>query len=450
MTGDLFSTSQTTTRTSTTQRGRMPLAARLRPANLAEVVGQKQLIGPGKLLRRAIEADQLGSLIFCGPSGTGKTTLAYVIAQTTKAHFTKMNAVTSGVSDLRKVIQEAEERWKYYQQGTILFIDEIHRFNKAQQDALLPAVEEGKLVLIGATTENPYFSVNAALLSRSRVFKLEPLEKEDLLELLHRALEDKERGLGNYRCKIAQEALEHFAETARGDARVALNGLELAVLSTMPNAEGIRVIDLAVAEESIQERAIVYDKMGDQHYDVISAFIKSMRGSDPDAVLHYLARMLAAGEDPRFIARRIVIHAAEDVGLADPMALVVAQAAARGLEMVGLPEGRLLLAEAALYIACAPKSNSVLAIERALEDVQKGKYGPVPLHLRDAGYPGAEKLGHGKDYQYPHDYDRHYVRQEYLPAELQGTKYYQASGMGQDTGVQCGEKSDVKTDVKGY
>jgi putative ATPase len=417
------------------RKERSPLATRMRPESLNEVVGQRHLIGEGKLLRRAIETDQLGSLIFYGPPGTGKTTLAYVIARTTKAHFIRLNAVTSGVSDLRKVVREAEEQLRYYQQGTILFIDEIHRFNKAQQDALLPAVEEGKLVLIGATTENPYFSVNSALLSRSRLFRLEPLTQEEIGELLQRAMKDQEKGLGNYHLKISKEALNHFAEAARGDARQALNGLELAVLSTLPNEEGVRVIDLAVAEESIQEKAVVYDKMGDQHYDVISAFIKSMRGSDPDAVLHYLARMLHAGEDPRFIARRIIIHAAEDVGLADPMALVVAQAAARGLEMVGLPEGRLLLAEAALYIACAPKSNSVLSIDEALTDVQKGKYGAVPLHLRDAGYPGAEELGHGQGYRYPHEYEGHYVEQDYLPAELQGTKYYQPSGMGKDIGV---------------
>lgn len=422
--------------TETSRQGRIPLAARMRPVKLDEVVGQEHLLGSGKLLRRSIEADQLGSLIFYGAPGTGKTTLAFVIAQTTKAHFTKMNAVTSGVADLRKVVQESEERAKFYNQGTILFIDEIHRFNKAQQDALLPAVEEGKLVLIGATTENPYFSVNAALLSRSRLFQLEPLSKENILALLQRALTDAEKGLGNYHCRVSDEALQHFAVAARGDARLALNGLELAVLSTMPDADGIRVINLAVAEESIQERAILYDKMGDQHYDVISAFIKSMRGSDPDAVLHYLARMLAAGEDPRFIARRILIHAAEDVGLADPQAIVVAQAAARGVEMVGLPEGRLLLAEAALYIACAPKSNSVLAIYKAIEDVQKGNYGAVPLHLREAGYPGADKLGSGQGYRYPHDYPNHFVEQDYLPAELKGTKYFQPSGMGADKGPQ--------------
>lgn len=416
-------------------QARTPLAARMRPQTLDEVLGQQDVIGEGKLLRRAIEADQLGSLIFYGPPGTGKTSLALVIANITKANFVKVNAVTSGVAELRQVVRDAEERLGYYQQGTILFIDEIHRFNKAQQDALLPAVEEGKIVLIGATTENPYFSVNSPLLSRSRLFRLEPLNRTDILTLLRRALADKERGLGNYRVEISSEALEHLAETSRGDARLALNGLELAVLSTPCNQDGVRVIDLTAAEESIQERAVVYDRLGDQHYDVFSAFIKSMRGSDPDAALHYLARMLQAGEDPRQIARRLLIHAAEDVGLADPMALVVANAAAQGFEQVGLPEGQLLLAEAALYIACAPKSNSVLAIHEAVADVKNGKYGPVPLHLRDASYPGAKNLGHGKGYIYPHDYPGHYAEQEYLPAELRGTKYYKPAMTGKDQGV---------------
>jgi len=419
-----------------TLKGRAPLALRMRPRNLDEIIGQDAVIGPGKLLRRAIEADQLGSIIFFGPPGTGKTSLAYVIAQMTKANFVKLNAVTSGVSELRQVIRDAEERLGLYGQGTILFIDEIHRFNKAQQDALLPAVEEGLITLIGATTENPYFSVNSALLSRSRLFRLELLSKEDIKKLMQRALEDRERGLGNYKVQLTEEALEHLVEAAQGDARVALNGLELAVLSTMPNEDGIRVIDLSVAEESVQEKAILYDKAGDQHYDVISAFIKSMRGSDPDACLHYLARMLEAGEDPRFIIRRIMIQAAEDVGLADPLALVVAQAAADALDRVGLPEGRLILAEAAVYVACAPKSNSVyLGIDKAQEDVRAGKYGPVPLHLRDAGYPGAKEMGHGKGYMYPHDYPGHWVEQSYLPKELQGTKYYEPSGIGQDQGV---------------
>ncbi|MFY9174570.1 MAG: replication-associated recombination protein A [Peptococcia bacterium] len=417
-------------------KGKAPLALRMRPGSLDEVLGQDKIIGKGKLLRRAIEADQLGSIIFYGPPGTGKTSLAYVIAQQTKAYFTKLNAVTSGVGDLRQVVKEAEERLGLYQQGTILFIDEIHRFNKAQQDALLPSVEEGKITLIGATTENPYFSVNSALLSRSRIFRLEPLTVEDIKKLLLRALEDKERGLGTYKVRITDEALLHLAEAARGDARQALNGLELAVLSTLPDEEGVKVIDLATAEESIQEKAILYDKTGDQHYDVISAFIKSMRGSDPDACLHYLARMLAAGEDPRFIIRRIMIQAAEDVGLADPQALVVATAAAEALERVGLPEGRIILAQAALYVACAPKSNSAyLGIDNALEDVQKGNYGQVPVHLRDASYPGARNMGHGKGYQYPHDFPNHWVEQDYLPPELKGAKYFEPSGQGQDQGV---------------
>jgi len=415
-------------------KGRAPLAARMRPHNLDEVVGQQDVIGKGKLLRRAIEADQLGSLIFYGPPGTGKTSLANVIANMTKSYFVKLNAVTSGVSELRQIVKEAGERLGYYQQGTILFIDEIHRFNKAQQDALLPAVEEGKIVLIGATTENPYFSVNSPLLSRSRLFRLEPLDKQDILVLLDRALADKEKGLGNYRVKVSTRALEHLAEAARGDARLALNGLELAVLSTPPNEEGIRIIDLAAAEESIRERSVIYDKMGDQHYDVFSAFIKSMRGSDPDAALHYLARMLQAGEDPRAIARRLLIHAAEDVGLADPMALLVANAAAQGFEQVGLPEGQLLLAQAALYIACAPKSNSVLAVHEAMADVKNGKYGPVPVHLRDA-ILGAKNMAHGKGYKYPHDYPGHYVEQDYLPRELKGTKYFKPSMAGSDKGV---------------
>lgn len=417
-------------------KGRVPLAARMRPVSLDEVVGQEEILGKGKLLRRAIEADQLGSLIFYGPPGSGKTSLAYVISQITKAHFVTVNAVTSGVSELRKVIADAEERLQYYQRGTIVFIDEIHRFNKAQQDALLPAVEGGGITLIGATTENPYFTVNSPLLSRSRLFRLEPLSKQHIEVLLKRALEDKERGLGNYRLRVADEVITYLADAARGDARLALNGLELAVLSTLPDENGIRNIDLNTAEESVQEKAIIYDRMGDQHYDVFSAFIKSMRGSDPDATLHYLARMLQAGEDPRAIIRRLLIHAAEDVGLADPMALVVVNSAAQAFEYVGMPEGKLLLAEAALYIACAPKSNSVLAVEEAIEDVRKGRYGAVPLSLRDASYSGAKNFGHGGGYKYPHDYPGHYVRQDYLPSELKNTKYYKPSMMGKDKGVE--------------
>jgi len=417
-------------------KGRIPLAARMRPQDLDDLVGQEEIVGVGKLLRRSIEADQLGSLIFYGPPGSGKTSLAYVISQATKAYFVTLNAVTSGVSDLRKAIKDAEERLSFYQQGTIVFIDEIHRFNKAQQDALLPAVELGSIVLIGATTENPYFSIISPLLSRSRLFKLQALSKRDVANLLQKALVDKERGLGNYRLQVAPDVIDYFADAARGDARLALNGLELAVLSTLPDEQGIRIIDQKTAEESIQEKAVIYDRMGDQHYDVFSAFIKSMRGSDPDAVLHYLARMLQAGEDPRAIIRRLLIHAVEDVGLADPMALVVANAAAQSFEQVGMPEGRLILTEAALYIACAPKSNSVLAIDDAINDVKKGKYGAVPLHLRDANYPGAKNFGHGNGYKYPHDYPEHYVKQDYLPQELKETRYYKPSMIGKDKGVE--------------
>ncbi|MDR1205761.1 MAG: replication-associated recombination protein A [Peptococcaceae bacterium] len=418
---------------------RMPMAARMRPKTLEEFIGQGHILGPGKLLRRAILADQLGSVIFHGQPGTGKTSLAFVIAQTTRAAFIQLNAVTSGVADLRQVVREAEDRLKFQQQGTVLFIDEIHRFNKTQQDALLPSVEEGKVTLIGATTENPYFSVNAALLSRSRVFRLEQLSDGDVLTLLNRALTDVERGLGTYRTRVSEEALNHLAVSARGDARQGLNALELAVLSTMPGPDGVRAVDLAAAEESIQEPSVVYDKTGDQHYDVISAFIKSMRGSDPDAALHYLARMLHAGEDPRFILRRILIAASEDVGLADPMALVVAVAAARAFEQVGMPEGYLTLSQAVLYLANAPKSNSVLAVYDAAEDVKKGRYGPVPAHLRDASYPGAEDMGHGKGYLYPHDYPGHRVRQDYLPEALRGKVYYKPAGTGLDRGAGGGE-----------
>lgn len=401
-----------------------PLAERMRPRTLDEIWGQEDILAPGKLLRRSIEGDRLRSLVFYGPPGSGKTSIAAVIARVTKGFFAKINAVTSGVQDIRKIITEAEERLGMYQQKTIIFIDEIHRFNKNQQDALLPAVESGLITLIGATTENPYFSINAALLSRSLIFKLQPLKEEDIIKILKKSIADKERGLGNYKIEITAEALKHFASYAQGDVRVALNGLELAVITTQPNENGVRIIDLQTAEDSIQKPAIIYDKTGDQHYDVISAFIKSMRGSDPDATLHYLARMLEAGEDPRFIARRIVVHAAEDVGLADPQALVVAQNAAQAIEFIGMPEGRLILAQAALHIALAPKSNLVLTgIEAALEDVKNGKIGPVPLHLRDSHYQGAAKFEHGKGYLYPHNYPGNYVEQQYLPDVLVGRKY---------------------------
>ncbi len=413
-------------------RTEAPLAMRMRPRNLDEFLGQEHIIGPGKVLRRAIESDRLSSLIFHGPPGCGKTALAAVIARRTKAHFEQLNAVTSGVADLRRVIKEARERQGMYGRKTILFIDEIHRFNKAQQDALLPYVEDGTVILIGATTENPYFEVNPPLVSRSRVFAFKALTEEQVKKALRRALEDRERGLGKYRVQVDQEAMDHLVRVANGDARSALNALELAVTTTEPGEDGVRRITLEVAVDSIQKRAIRYDKDGDAHYDTISAFIKSMRGSDPDATLYWLARMLYAGEDPRFIARRMVIHAAEDVGLADPQALVVAVAAAQAVEYVGLPEARIPMAQAAIYIATAPKSNSVYrGIEAAMKDVGEKRTGDVPLHLRDSHYKGAAKLGHGKGYRYPHDYPGNWVDQPYLPKNLQGkVRYYQPSCNG--------------------
>ena len=427
-----------------TKKKKMPLAARMRPETLEEVAGQKHILGPGMLLRRAIETDQLGSLIFYGPPGTGKTTLAMVISRVTEAEFVQINAVTSGVSELRQVVKEAEERLATFGRGTIVFIDEIHRFNKAQQDALLPSVEEGQIVLIGATTENPYFSVNAALLSRSRIFRLEPLKEEETLALLRRALADKERGLGRYRTEITQEALLHLARAARGDARQALNGLELAVTSTKPDPWGLRRVGLQEAEESIQQRAVLYDKSGDQHYDVTSAFIKSMRGSDPDAALHYLARMLEAGEDPRFILRRILILASEDVGLAAPEAMGIAAGAAQAFEMVGMPEGRIILANIVVYLCNAPKSNAAyMGVDKALEDVRKGNYGPVPVHLKDGHYPGAKNLGDGVGYKYPHPFGG-WVEQQYLPDALLGKVYYEPTGQGKDQGPYYGKKAPGK------
>lgn len=413
------------------QKKNAPLALRMRPKNLEEFVGQKEIIGEGKLLRRAILADQLTSLIFYGPPGTGKTTLAQVIANSTSAEFVKLNAVTAGVGDIRQVIQEAKERLGMYQKRTILFIDEIHRFNKAQQDALLPYVEDGTIILIGATTENPYFEVNPALLSRSQIFCLNPLKPEEIKLILQRALTDKERGLGNLPIKIEKEALEHLIKVASGDARRALNALELAAITTPPGMDGTIYLDLDAIENSIQQKAVLYDKGGDQHYDVVSAFIKSMRGSDPDASLHWLARMLKAGEDPRFIARRMVILAAEDIGLADPQALSVAMAAAQALEYVGMPEARLPLAQACIYLACAPKSNAVIkAIDAALKDIDENDIGTVPLHLRDHHYAGAKHLDHGKGYLYPHHYPGNYVEQQYMPDPLVGKVYYYPSDNG--------------------
>lgn len=403
----------------------------MRPRTLDEVHGQQQIIGPGRLLRRSILADRLSSLIFYGPPGTGKTTLARVIANTSKMAFEQLNAVTAGVADIRRVVSAAKDRLGMGERRTILFVDEIHRFNKAQQDALLPYVEDGTIVLIGATTENPYFEVNPPLVSRSRVFRLEPLPDQEMQAVLQEALADGERGLGELNASLTSEALEHLVRVANGDARSALNALELAVLTTDPDQAGNRLISLDVAAESIQQRAVLYDKNGDQHYDTISAFIKSMRGSDPHAALYWLARMLYAGEDPVFVARRIVICASEDVGNADPHALMLATAAAQAVAMVGLPEARLALAQAVTYIACAPKGNAVTSgIAEAWADVENETNVSVPQHLRDAHYKGAVKLGHGVNYQYPHDFPGHFVRQQYLPDNLREKRYYQPGSNG--------------------
>lgn len=410
-----------------------PLAFRMRPKTIEEFAGQEHLVAPGQLLYAALKADNPFSAIFYGPPGTGKTTLAKIVAYSSQAAFVQVDATSTGVGELRKVLQEARDRLKFYSQRTILFIDEIHRFNKAQQDVLLPAVEEGIVILIGATTENPYFSVNSPLLSRTRVMSFHPLKPEDLNQILERALTDPERGLGKMQLKLASEAKEHWIRLSGGDARFLLNALEMAVNLATPGPDGVIHIELDEAAAAVQQAPVIYDRQGDQHYDVISAFIKSMRGSDPDAVLHYLARMLKAGEDPRFIARRIVIHAAEDVGLADPMALVVAEAASRAVEHIGMPEGRLVLAEAALYVACAPKSNSVYrGIGAAMKDIEKGDIGGVPKHLRDASYHGAKKLGSGDGYLYPHNYQGHYVSQQYLPDPLKRRRYYEPSESGRE------------------
>ena len=397
-----------------------PLAYRMCPKTLDEYTGQQHILGPGKLLRRAVEADRITSIILYGPPGTGKTALARVIAQKTKAHFEWLNAATIGLDEIRKVIQGAKTR-RLNGVYTIVFLDEIHRFNKLQQDALLPDVEEGNITLISATVENPFFYVNSALLSRSQIFELKPLAENDILSILNRALKDRERGLGSLNIQADEAALKHIARMSDGDARKALSSLEIAALTTSPDAEGQARITVAIAEESIQKKAVVYDKKGDQHYDTISAFIKSMRGSDPDAAVYYLAKMIYAGEDPRFIARRIVICASEDVGNADPMALVVAISALRAVEFVGMPEGKIPLAQAVIYIAKAPKSNaSYMAIEAALKDIATEETMEVPDHLKDSHYPGAKKLGHGEGYKYPHDYDGP-VEQEYLRKKK---KYY--------------------------
>ena len=406
----------------------IPLAARMRPRCLDEFIGQGHILAPGQLLRRAIESDRIQSLIFYGPPGTGKTSLAHVIALQTRSKFERLSGVESNVADMRAVLATAANRLANTGRSTILFVDEIHRFNRAQQDVLLPDVESGVVRLIGATTHNPFFFVNSPLVSRSQIFELRPLAAEDLLALLQRALADAERGLGHMRIRAEEAALRHLATISDGDARKALNALEIAALTTPPAADGFIIIDLPVAEQSIQKKAIVYDGDGDAHYDTISAFIKSMRGSDPDATLYWLAKMIHAGEDPRFISRRMMICAAEDVGLADPMALLVATAAHQAAEFVGWPEARIPLAEAALYIACANKSNSAyLAIDAALADVREGRTLPVPEHLRDTHYAGAKKLGHGQGYQYAHDHPDHFVAQDYLGA---ARRYYEATEQG--------------------
>jgi putative ATPase len=404
-----------------------PLAARMRPRNLDEFVGQSHILAPGQLLRRAIEADRIQSLIFFGPPGTGKTSLAQIIARQTKSKFERLSGVESNVADMRRVLASAQNRLENTGQPTILFIDEIHRFNKAQQDVLLPDVEGGVVRLIGATTHNPFFFVNSPLVSRSQIFELRPLSEEDLFALLQRSLRDSERGLGYLKVQADENALRHLAKIADGDARKALNALEIAALTTAPDKKGVVHIDLAAAEQSIQKKAVVYDDE-DAHYDTISAFIKSMRGSDPDAALYWLAKMIHAGEDPRFIARRIVICAAEDVGLADPMALILATSALEAAEFVGWPEAQIPLAEATIYIATANKSNSaVAAIGAALEDVKSGRTLPVPEHLRDTHYKGAERLGHGKGYEYAHDHPGHFVAQDYLGTDR---IYYEPTEQG--------------------
>ncbi len=408
-----------------------PLASRLRPRTLDEVVGQQHIVGKDKLLYRAIQADKLGSVIFYGPPGTGKTTLAKVIANTTSGEFQQINATVAGKKDMEEVVKKAQDIRGMYGRKTILFVDEIHRFNKGQQDYLLPFVEDGTLILIGATTENPYFEVNGALISRSRIFELKPLEKEDIRELIRRAVYDQDRGMGSYEAEIHEEAMEFLADTANGDARAALNAVELGILTTERGQDGKIHLDLKVAQECIQKRAVRYDKNGDNHYDVISAFIKSMRGSDPDGAIYYLARMLYGGEDIKFIARRIMICASEDVGNADPRAISVAVAASLAVERIGMPEAQIILAQAAAYVATAPKSNAACdAIFSAMDVVKSKRTGEVPAHLRDKHYKGAEALGRGQGYLYAHDFPNHYVKQQYLPDELEGTVFYKPSDNG--------------------
>ena len=408
-----------------------PLASRMRPTTLDEVVGQKHIIGKDKLLYRAIKADKLGSVIFYGPPGTGKTTLAKVIANTTSARFEQINATVAGKKDMEEIVKNANDSIGMYGQKTILFVDEIHRFNKSQQDYLLPFVEDGTITLIGATTENPYFEVNNALLSRSRIFELKPLEKQDIRELVMRAVYDMEKGMGTYGADITDEAADFLADVANGDARAALNAVELGILTTDKSDDGKIHITIDVAAECIQKRVVRYDHDGDNHYDTISAFIKSMRGSDPDAAVYYLARMLYAGEDVKFIARRIMICASEDVGNADPNALVVAVSAAQAVERIGMPESQIILSQAAAYVATAPKSNAAyMGIAKAMKTVADTRTMPVPAHLQDRHYKGAEKLGHGLGYKYAHDYPNHYVTQQYLPDGMEGMRFYEPSENG--------------------
>jgi ATPase related to the helicase subunit of the Holliday junction resolvase len=420
-----------------TMKKEAPLASRLRPTTLEEVVGQGHIIGKDKLLYRAIKADKISSILFYGPPGTGKTTLAKVIAGTTSSIFTQINATSSGKKDMEAVVEEAKSSLGMYGKKTILFIDEIHRFNKGQQDYLLPFVEDGTVILIGATTENPYFEVNSALLSRSIIFELKSLDKEDIKILLTRAVNDSEKGLGAYRAILEEDALEFLADLSNGDARAALNAIELGVLTTERSEDGLIHITLPVASQCIQKRLLKYDKNGDNHYDTISAFIKSMRGSDPDAAIYYLARMLYAGEEVAFIARRIMICAAEDVSNADPNALVVATNAALAVERLGMPEARIVLAQAAAYVACAPKSNSAIcAIDEAMRVVENERTATIPPYLQDAHYKGASKLGHGLGYKYAHDYENHYVKQQYLPDEIKDRIFYNPSNNGYEKQIQ--------------
>ena len=421
----------------TTKEKESPLASRLRPTTLDEVVGQQHIIGKDKLLYRAIKADKLSSVIFYGPPGTGKTTLAKVIANTTSAEFTQINATVAGKKDMEEVVNKAKELKGMYQKRTILFIDEIHRFNKGQQDYLLPFVEDGTIILIGATTENPYFEVNGALLSRSSIFELRPLSQEEVETLILRAVQDEKKGMGSYHAVIEEDALHFLADLAGGDARSALNAVELGILTTPKSEDGQIHITLDVASECIQKRVVRYDKTGDNHYDTISAFIKSMRGSDPDAAVYYLAKMLYAGEDIKFIARRIMICASEDVGNADPMALNVAVSAAQAVERIGMPEAQIILSQAVLYVATAPKSNSACnAVFAAMDNVKKYKT-TVPVHLQDAHYKGSAKLGHGIGYKYAHDYPNHYVKQQYLPDEIRDAVFYEASDNGHEKTIKA-------------